>query len=98
LGSLDIKCGIFQGDALSPFSFGISLLLVSLLLSKEPICYHLKDGQRNNHLLYVDALELYARISIKFIHCVHIFGMIFVCHLVVISVLEFLLTEESLGS
>ena len=77
LGSLDIKCGIFQGDALSPLLFVISLLPLTLLLRKESMWYRLKDGQRINHLLYMDDLKLYARNSnelTSLMHCVRIFS------------------------
>ena len=60
LGSMNINCGIFEGDSLSPLLFSVSLLPLTLALRK------MKQGQsfgkgksKLNHLLFMDDLKLY---------------------------------------
>ena len=58
--NLDINSGIFQGDSLSPLLFWLAL---------TPLLYELNDtgygykigGEKINHLLYIDDLELYEK-------------------------------------
>ena len=54
--------GIFQGDSLSPLLFIISLIPLTMILNKMKHGYQFStDGQRINHLLYMDDLKLYSR-------------------------------------
>lgn len=61
---LPIKCGIFQGDSLSPLWFALAMNPLSTLLRKSTYGYAIKSGREEgytlNHLLYVDDLKLYA--------------------------------------
>ena len=63
IGEVKINRGIFQGDALSPLLFVISLIPLSLLLRKTKYGYDL-NGEKVNHLLYMDDLKLYAKSEI----------------------------------
>lgn len=55
-----VRCGIFQGDTLSPLLFCIALTPLSLLLDHLD-GYHTKVAGHLNHLLYMDNLKLFAR-------------------------------------
>lgn len=60
---IPIRSGIFQGDALSPIWFILSLNPLSWALKSTGIGYELKSEQQKytlNHLFYVDDLKLYA--------------------------------------
>ena len=57
LSTTFVRCGLFQGDTLSPLLFRITLTSLSLLLDG----YNTKVPGRLNHLLYMDDLKLYAR-------------------------------------
>ena len=61
LGTIDINCGIFQGDSFSPLLFIVSLILLGLLLCRSNLGYKLSSGYVINHLLYMDDLKLYSR-------------------------------------
>ena len=62
LGEVDIKCGIFQGDSLSPYLFIIAMIPLSILLRREKMGYALgSDGKLVNHLLFMDDLKLYGK-------------------------------------
>ena len=63
IGEVKINRGIFQGDALSPLLFVISLIPLSLLLRKTKYGCDL-NGEKMNHLLYLDDLKLYAKSEI----------------------------------
>ena len=60
IGVVLIKCGIFQGDSLSPILFIICLIPLSHLLSWN--IFGFKIGNHTiNHLLYMDDLKLYGK-------------------------------------
>ena len=56
---MKIKCGIFQGDSLSPLLFCMALIPLSKLLTQTGYGYKLFE-RRINHLFYMDDLKLYA--------------------------------------
>jgi len=58
--NLRIKCGIFQGDSLSPLLFCISLIPLSIQLNNAGCGYQIM-GKSINHLFYMDDLKLFAR-------------------------------------
>ena len=62
LGNVKIRRGIFQGDTLSPLLFVIALIPLTYILRKcRPGYEFAKNGEKINHLLYMDDLKLYAR-------------------------------------
>jgi len=62
LGTVDIQCGIFQGDSFSPLLFVVCLLPLTMILRKCSSGYLLgEDHILVNHLLYLDDLKLYGR-------------------------------------
>ena len=61
IAEVTIKCGIYQGDALSPLLFCIALNPLSALLDKSTYGYRFKSGTTINHLLYMDDIKLYAK-------------------------------------
>ena len=62
LGEINIKRGIFQGDALSPLLFVVCLVPLTSLLLKVPAGYTFtSNGEKINHLLFMDDLKLYAK-------------------------------------
>ena len=62
LGEVKIKRGIFQGDALSPLLFVITLIPLTSVLKKTKHGYEFaKNREKINHLLYMDDLKLYAK-------------------------------------
>ena len=56
-----IKNGIYQGDALSPLLFCISLNPLSDIIKKTKYGYSFKGKTTINHLLYMDDIKLYAK-------------------------------------
>ena len=57
---IDVKCGIFQGDSLSPLIFCLALAPLSQILNDTGYGY--KIHNRNiNHLFYMDDLKLFAK-------------------------------------
>ena len=56
-----IKSGIYQGDALSPLLFCISLNPLSDIIKKTKYGYSFKGRTTINHLLYMDDIKLYAK-------------------------------------
>ena len=61
IADVTIKCGIYQGDALSPLLFCMALNPLSALLDKSTYGYRFKSGTTINHLLYMDDIKLYAK-------------------------------------
>uniref|UniRef100_A0A3B5PPD0 Reverse transcriptase domain-containing protein n=1 Tax=Xiphophorus maculatus TaxID=8083 RepID=A0A3B5PPD0_XIPMA len=61
LAQVSIKCGIYQGDALSPLLFCIGLNPLSQIINKTGYGYRLKNGANISHLLYMDDIKLYAK-------------------------------------
>ena len=62
-GAVDIKIGIFQGNALS-LLFVIIMIPLLLILRDTRAGYQPdKDGCRINHLLFMDDLKLYGKNS-----------------------------------
>ena len=58
ISATSVRCGIFQGDTLSPLLFCITLTPLSLLLDHLD-GYHTKVAGQLNHLLYMDDLKLF---------------------------------------
>ena len=62
LGEVEIKCGISQGDSLSPLVFVLALIPLSLILRKVKVGYEFsKRKEKINHLLITDDLKLYSQ-------------------------------------
>ena len=61
LGEVNIKRGIFQGDALSPLLFVIALIpLTSVLRKVKAGCNFVSNKEKINHLLFMDDPKVYA--------------------------------------
>lgn len=61
-----IKCGIFQGDSLSPLLFVLAMIPLSVFLKREKLGYRFGKEQRMiNHLLFMGDLKLYGRYSTR---------------------------------
>mgnify|MGYP001798097810 CR=1 FL=1 len=61
LGNISIYRGIFQGDSQSPLLFVITLISLTLILSKCEAGYKDSSNFKLNHLRFMDDLKLYAR-------------------------------------
>ena len=61
LANVNIRRGIFQGDSLSPLLFVICMIPLSQILRKLKSGYTLKNGEKLNHLLFMDDLKIFAR-------------------------------------
>ena len=59
--NVHIKCGIFQGDCLSPLLFCLALNPLSELIKATSCGYKLKSNLLVQHLLYMDDLKLYGK-------------------------------------
>ena len=57
---IDIACGIFQGDSLSPLLFCLALFPLSTQLNNAQRGYKVHD-QTISHLIYMDDLKLFAK-------------------------------------
>ena len=55
----NIKCGIYQGDALSPLLFCIGLNPLSHITTKSGYGYGFQSRATIIHLLYMDDIKLY---------------------------------------
>ena len=58
--TIDINCGIFQGDSLSPLIFCLALVPLSALLNNTGYGYKIQD-RKISHLFYMDDLKLFAK-------------------------------------
>ena len=61
LGEVEIKRGIFQGDTLSPLLFVLAMIPLTLVLRKAKAHYEFTNGEKINHLFFMDDLKLFAR-------------------------------------
>ena len=62
LGSVNIQCGIFQGDNFLLLLFILCLLPLTMILCKCSSGYQLGHEHISvNHILYLDDLKLYGR-------------------------------------
>ena len=61
LGNVNIKRGIFQGDSLSPLLFVVCMIPLSRILRKVKVRYTLKNGEKLNHVLFMDDLKLFGK-------------------------------------
>ena len=57
LAAIQIKCGIFQGDALSPLLFCVELNPLSNNMHNTGYGYTLTNGIKVSHLLHMDELN-----------------------------------------
>ena len=57
---IDINCGIFQGDSLSPLLFCLCLIPLSMELNRANLGYKISE-KAISHLFYMDDLKLYAK-------------------------------------
>lgn len=70
-------CGIYQGDALSPLLFCITLNPPSKIINKAGYRYTLQNIANISHLLYIYVFKLYARGKRdidSFIHMIRIYS------------------------
>ena len=61
IARVHIKCGIYQGDALSPLLFCLGLNPLSDIIRKTAYGYQFKSGTTVSHLLYMDDIKLYGK-------------------------------------
>lgn len=70
LANVNIKRGIFQGDAFSPLLFVIALIPITMVLKKVKMGYQLSKGPNDkkgckgpllNHMLFMDDLKLFSK-------------------------------------
>ena len=58
--NINIKCGIFQGDSMSPLLFCLALVPLSCELNNTGYGYNIYE-EKINHLFYLDDLKLYGK-------------------------------------
>ena len=58
---VNINCGIFQGDSISPLLFYLALNPLSEVIKTTKFGYTTKSGELIQHLLYMDDLKLYSK-------------------------------------
>ena len=61
LAKVNIRRGIFQGDSLSLLLFVICMIPLTHVLRKTKARYTFGGGEKINHLLFMDDLELYGK-------------------------------------
>ena len=62
VGNVKIRCGIFQGDSLSPLLIALVMIPLTLMLRQTKASYELKKGGKKiNYLLFMDDLKLFAK-------------------------------------
>ena len=61
LAKVDIRRGIFQGDSLSPLVSMICIIPLTQILRKVKSAYTLKNGEKLNHVLFMDDLKIFAK-------------------------------------
>ena len=65
LANVNIRRRIFQGDSFSPLLFVICMTPLKHILRKLKLGYTLKNGERLNHLFFVDDLEAFAKSELE---------------------------------
>ena len=61
IAQVNIKCSIYQGDALTPLLFCIGLNPLSHIMTKSGHGYRFRSGATITHLLCMNDIKLYAR-------------------------------------
>ena len=61
VAQVNINCGIYQGDAISPLLFCIGLNLLGQIITKSGYGYKFKSGAIISDLLYLDDIKLYGK-------------------------------------
>ena len=61
LAKVNVRKGMFQGDSLPPFLFVICMISLPHVLCKAKTRYTLGEGEKINHLLFMDDLKLYGK-------------------------------------
>ena len=58
---IDVRRGMFQEDSLSRLLFVICLIPLTQILRKVESRYTLKNGEKLNHLLFMDDLRIFPK-------------------------------------
>ena len=62
LAVVNIRRGVFQGDSLSQLLFIVAMIPVTRVLERMEVGYQLKkEGNRNNHLMFMADIKLFGR-------------------------------------